>query len=133
MVSAAVSIVAQPAALHVYLAHPVTSPAALARMDSIMAVLRRTMGDDQSAQRAYAAIHTYTVGFAALEASRSDWRPPEASQPADTAGSGPRPDSETPVSQNPELVQRVAAYTTPDQFRQGLRYLLDGIEHDGAA
>jgi len=102
-------LVDQPAALHVYLTHPVASPAALARMDSVMTVLRRALGDDQAAQRAYAAVHTHTVGFAALEASRAGWRPP--------------------VSQNPELVQRLAAYTTPDQFRQGLSYLLDGIEH----
>jgi AcrR family transcriptional regulator len=43
----------QPAALHVYLTHPVTSPAALARMDSMMEVLGRALGDEKSAQRAY--------------------------------------------------------------------------------
>jgi AcrR family transcriptional regulator len=126
-------LVAQPAALHVYLTHPVASPAALARMDSVMRVLRQTLGDEQPAQRAYAAIHTYTVGFAALEASRSGWQPPQGSRPSSVeAGSDPNQESDRPVSQNPQLVQRLAAYTTPDQFRQGLNYLLDGIRHDAS-
>jgi AcrR family transcriptional regulator len=33
-------LVAQPAALHVYLRHPVVSPAAIARMNAMMDVLR---------------------------------------------------------------------------------------------
>lgn len=121
-------LVAQPAALHVYLTHPVASPAAVARMDAVMEVLRRALGDEQLAQRAYAAIHTYTVGFAALEASRSGWQPPHA-----VAGPTPDPNrsaEERPVSENPDLVHRLAAYTTPDQFRQGLTYLIEGIERD---
>jgi TetR/AcrR family transcriptional regulator, tetracycline repressor protein len=122
-------LVGQPAALHVFLAHPVTSPAALARMDSVMANLRQALGDEQLAQRAYAAIHTYTVGFAALEASRSGWQLPEINQDQPPKGnSGHRRHAERPVSQNPHLVQRLAAYTTPDQFREGLNYLLDGID-----
>jgi AcrR family transcriptional regulator len=121
-------LVAQPAALHVYLTHPVASPAALDRMDSVMAELRQALGDEQSAQRAYAAIHTYTVGFAALEASRSGWQPPQDSRPR--AGRASSRDTQRPVSDNPDLVQRLAAYTTPDQFRQGLNYLLDGIDRD---
>ena len=120
-------LVAQPAALHVYLTHPVTSPAALARMDSVMDALRRALGDEQSAQRAYAAIHTYTLGFAALEGSRSRWRPPQDSQPSSPVAGGSRR-AQRPVSEDPELVQRLAAYTTPDQFLQGLNYLLDGID-----
>jgi TetR/AcrR family transcriptional regulator, tetracycline repressor protein len=118
-------LVAQPAALHVYLTHPVTSPAALARMDSVMDVLRQALGDEQSAQRAYAAVHTYTLGFAALEGSRSRWRSPQDSEPS-YAGTSRR--TQRPVSEDPDLAQRLAAYTTPDQFLQGLNYLLDGID-----
>ena len=102
-------LVSQPAALHVYLRHPVVSPAAVARMEAMMAVLRQAGADEEAARRAYAAVHTYTVGFAALEASRASWAPPEAA-----AGS---------------LAGELAAYTTPAQFAQGLRCLLDGIEH----
>lgn len=105
-------LVIQPAALHVYLRHPVVSPAAIARMEAMMAVLRQAGVDDQAAQRAYAAVHTYTIGFAALEASRAGW---------------------TPIGDDVDVVtQQLAAYTTPGQFAVGLRYLLEGIENDSA-
>ena len=62
-------LISQPAALHVYLRHPVVSPTAVARMNAMMDVLRRGMRDEDAARRAYAAIHTYTLGFSALEAA----------------------------------------------------------------
>ena len=64
------------------------SPAAVTRMEAVMAVLRQALGDEQSAQRAYAAIHTYTIGFAALEASRAGWDPAQGPAPAISAGTG---------------------------------------------
>jgi AcrR family transcriptional regulator len=100
-------LVSQPAALHVYLRHPVVSPAAIARMEAMMEVLRRALADEESARRAYGAIHTYTVGFGALEASRAGWAPPKTD-----------PDG---------LAQQLAAYTTPRQFAEGVRYLLGGL------
>ena len=100
-------LVSQPAALHVYLRHPVVSPAAVERMDAMMDVLRRTGADEQTARRAYGALHTYTIGFAALEASRAGWTPDDGE-----------------VS---DLAQQLAAYTTTEQFMDGLRYLLEGI------
>ncbi len=100
-------LVTQPAALHVYLSHPVVSPAAIDRMTAMMAVLRRAGASEETARRAYGALHTYTIGFAALEASRARWAP----------GNGE-------VS---SLAQQLAAYTTTEQFLDGLRYLLDGI------
>jgi TetR/AcrR family transcriptional regulator, tetracycline repressor protein len=101
-------LVRQPAALHVYLSHPVVSPAAIERMNTMLGVLRRTGASEQTTQRAYGALHTYTIGFAALEASRSGWAP-DAGEDADS------------------LAQQLAAYTTTEQFTAGLRYLLDGI------
>lgn len=100
-------LVTQPAALHVYLRHPVVSPAAIERMDAMMDVLRRAGAGEQTARRAYGAVHTYTIGFAALEASRARGTPgnPDAS----------------------DLARQLAAYTTAGQFIDGLRYLLDGI------
>jgi TetR/AcrR family transcriptional regulator, tetracycline repressor protein len=100
-------LVAQPAALYVYLRHPVVSPAAVERMDAMMGVLRRAGVDEQTARRAYGAVHTYTIGFAALEASRARGTPghPDAS----------------------DLARQLAAYTSAGQFIGGLRYLLDGI------
>jgi len=100
-------LVTQPAALHVYLSHPVVSPTAVERMDAMMSVLRRAGLDEQAARAAYGAMHTYTIGFAALEASRAGWVPGSE----DVSG----------------LAQQLAAYTTAGQFIEGLRYLLEGI------
>jgi len=100
-------LVTQPAALHVYLRHPVVSPAAIERMNAIMDVLRRAGLDDAAARSAYGALHTYTIGFAALEASRAGWTP-------DGAGAE-------------DLGRQLSAYTTTAQFTEGLRYLLEGI------
>jgi TetR/AcrR family tetracycline transcriptional repressor len=100
-------LVTQPAALHVYLRHPVVSPAAIARMDAMMSVLRRTGLDDTTARSAYAALHTYTIGYAALEASRSRWAPGDGD-----GGS---------------LTHQLPALTSAGQFTEGLRYLLEGI------
>ncbi len=102
-------LVSQPAALHVYLSHPVVSPAAVDRMTAMMDVLRQAGAGEETARRAYGALHTYTIGFAALEASRARWAP----------GNGE-------VS---SLARQLAAYTTTDQFLDGLRYLLDGVSN----
>jgi len=100
----------QPAALHVYLQHPVVSPSAIERMNAMMDVLRNVTADEEVARRAYAAIHTYTLGFAALQASRSVWMPAND----DSIG----------------LAEELAGYVTPTQFSAGLRYLLEGIERE---
>ncbi len=101
-------LVEQPAALEVYLRRPVVSPAAVERMDAMLAVLGAGgLGHDE-AERAYAAIQTYTIGFAALEASRADWTPP----------------AEDPGG----LAARLGAFTTPRRFSEGLGFLLDGFE-----
>ncbi len=68
-------LVSQPAALHVYLSHPVVSPAAIDRMNAMMSVLHRAGLSEEAARSAYGALHTYTIGFAALEASRAWLRP----------------------------------------------------------
>lgn len=101
-------LVATPAALHVFLRHPVVSPAAVARMDAITAVLEAALGDTDRAIDAYGTIHTYTIGFAALEASRS------RSSPDAGAGS--------------ELAVRLASFTTPAQFRSGLHLILRAVD-----
>ncbi len=100
-------LVSQPAALHVYLAHPVASPAAVDRMNAMMSVLRRTGASEDTARSAYGAVHTYTIGFAALEASRAG----SAADRGDVTA----------------LARQLAAYTTTGQFIEGLRYLLAGI------
>ena len=99
-------LVSEPAALHVYLTHPVVSPSAVARMEMLLAVLTEQLGGEEAAHRAYAAIQTYTIGFAALEASRSGWSPPDGD----------------------ELANRLATMTSPAQFAEGLRHLIRGME-----
>jgi len=99
-------LVTQPAAMHVYLQHPVVTPAAISRMNAMFDVLRSALPTDDSARRAYAAIHTYTVGFSALESSRSRW----------TRTHGNRD----------ELVAQLATYTSREQFLDGLHSLIRG-------
>lgn len=100
-------LVSQPAALQVYLRGPVTSDNAIRRMETMLSILDRATGSREAAQHAYAAIHTYTVGFAALEASRSAWR---------RQGGGADP-----------IARQLGAYTSRRQFNEGLDYLIDGI------
>lgn len=101
-------LVDQPAGLYVYLRHPVVSPAAIERMDMMLEVLHKAGFGDDEGYRAYASIQTYTIGFAALQASRTAWTPP--------------PDEED------GLFVRLSAFTTARQFTEGLGYLLDGFE-----
>ena len=102
----------EPAALYVYLRHPVVSPAAIRRMEMMLHILRDAGFDEASAREAYAAIQTYTIGFAALAASRATW------VPKDDAG---------------QVAVELATFTSPRQFARGLRYLLEGMEHEARA
>jgi TetR/AcrR family tetracycline transcriptional repressor len=107
-------LVREPAALYVYLRHPVITPAAIARMEAMVQVLREGGFGPEAAERAYAAVHTYTVGFAALEASRARAQSAPPLKARELEG----------------LAARLVAYTTPKQFREGLSYLLNGIERE---
>jgi AcrR family transcriptional regulator len=101
-------LVNEPAVLHVYMRHPVVSPTAVKRMDAMIAEFRRAGFTPTGATDAYAAIHTYTIGFAFLEASRSNWTSVDL--------------------QEDRLTAQLANFTTPRQFDRGLGYLLDGLE-----
>lgn len=101
-------LVTQPAALHVFLKHPVDSPAALIRMNAMVRVLSNNGCNESEAVRAYAALHTYTLGFAALEASRASWQSNN-----ETSG---------------ETLQQLASFTTTRQFKIGLDFIIEGIE-----
>lgn len=106
-------LVHEPAALQVYLRHPVISPAAIARMEAMLRSFRRAGLTEAGARRAYAAVQTYTVGFAALEAGRAGWTPPGE-------------DTE-------DLPHQLALMTTPRQFNEGLAYMLEAIEQRALA
>jgi len=100
-------LVDQPAALHVYLARPVTTRTAIERMEAMLEVLQAAGLSAREARAAYGTIHTYTIGFAALQASR-------ARQPSDAAPDG-------------RMARLLASYTRPEQFALGLNHLLDGV------
>lgn len=112
-------LVEVPAALHVYLRRPVVSPTALQRMDTCLRVLSSGLNDDARARSAYAAIQTYTIGFAALEAARES--PAAAGDGDPVAG-----------SEGSARLRELASYASPTQFRAGLDYLLRGIADDAA-
>jgi TetR/AcrR family transcriptional regulator, tetracycline repressor protein len=99
-------LVTYPAVLHVYLSHPVTSTAALDRMHSMLAVLRGAGFSEDDARRTYAALHTYTIGFSALEASRSRYQSTNEA---------------TGVT-----AKFLASFTTTEQFEIGLQLLISG-------
>ena len=100
-------LVAQPAVLHVYLSHPVATPAALERMQSMLQVLIDAGLDEPTAERLYATLHTYTIGFAALEASRSVWSSTNETGDA--------------------MMVRLASFTTESQFISGMGLLLAAV------
>jgi TetR/AcrR family transcriptional regulator, tetracycline repressor protein len=104
-------LVEQPAALHVFLSRPVTSPAAIARMRGVLGVMQAAGLDEASARQLYAAVHTYILGFAALEASRARW-----------------------LAAHDEMTDPdeawLAAMTGSEQFSDGLAALLDGARRN---
>jgi AcrR family transcriptional regulator len=99
-------LVSQPAVLHVFLSHPVASSVALERMDVVLGVLYDAGFSVEEANRTYAAIHTYTIGFSALEASRSKWV--------------------STSKENDAAMKHLASFTTKKQFVVGLEMLLSG-------
>lgn len=100
-------LVNESAALEVFLSHPVVSPASVERMETLLRCLRKAGLTESGARRAYAAVQTYTVGFAALEAGRAGWSPP---------GDDPE-----------DLPHQLALLTTARQFSEGLEYMLEAI------
>ena len=80
-------------------------------MEVMLQVLREAGFDQSAAQQAYAAIHTYTVGFGALEAGRS------------------RQLEGNPTGESDAMSAKLAAFTTPQQFTAGLLFLLDGLSN----
>ena len=102
-------LVEEPGALYVYLRHPVISPTAIRRMEMMLKILREAGYDTAASKTAYAAMQTYTIGFAALETSRAGWVPPEKTS---------------------RMANELLGMTSPKQFASGLGYLLAGMERE---
>lgn len=102
-------LVAEPAALQVFLDHPVTSPANLERLRAVLATLEATGLDEDQARRVVGAVHVFTVGFAAVQASRRKWIAEHQEMDGDAAW--------------------LAGLTRDEQFRDGLTALIDAIRN----
>jgi hypothetical protein len=81
-------------------------------MDAMLNVLCSAGADEEEARRAYGSIHTYTIGFTALAASRAKWRPSEGHDVTS------------------RLAAELASFTTTKNFATGLGYLLNGIQRE---
>ncbi|HEV2427525.1 MAG TPA: TetR/AcrR family transcriptional regulator [Acidimicrobiales bacterium] len=98
-------LVDEPAALHIYLARPVTSPAAKDRLAAFLDHLDAAGITPEASMGAYATIHTYTIGFAALAASRRRFHELNTDPAAES----------------------LRAFVSIDQYLKGLAVILDGL------
>jgi AcrR family transcriptional regulator len=103
-------LVDQPLAIAVFARGPVTTPAARRRLATSIEVLTAAGFGHADAVRAYAAVHTYTVGFCSLEASRRADRRTGREAAADDATS-----------------LLIRGFVSDSQFTHGLRALLAGL------
>ena len=92
----------------VFTRQPQVGPAALARLAGARDVLTRAGYTPDQTIRIYAAVHTYTLGFCALEAARNAASRDEAIPLEDDAAT-------------------VATLVSEDQFEFGLRALVVGL------
>ncbi|MDQ6726253.1 MAG: TetR/AcrR family transcriptional regulator [Actinomycetota bacterium] len=122
-------LVRYPAALATFTSHPVTTTAALARMESGLAVLRSAGFHAAGAAQGFAAVHTYTIGFAALEVSRARTMVPGGGH-GHVARYWHLFFGTLPPDRFPNLVELapdLAQFTSAGQFQIGLRTLLAGL------
>jgi AcrR family transcriptional regulator len=100
---------AEPDLLELFTHQPVTTPAARARVAGTLAVLCDAGFDEARAADAFAAVHTYTIGFCALENARQ-------------RGSG----HSVPTDADP-ISDLIAGFVTERRFRVGLDAMLAGL------
>ncbi len=129
-------LVAEPALLDRYSRRPVGVPAALTRMDTALDVLIRSGFQDSTAVTVFAAVHTYTIGFAALEASRGTSSGRSRRSPASRTDTHlaywPAHFATLDNEDYPQLSRLrpdLVAFATDEQFNAGLSALIDGLEH----
>jgi AcrR family transcriptional regulator len=104
-----------PDALALFTRRPVTSPAARRRVEAAVEVLVAAGFSPAEAMRAYAAVHTFTIGFSALEHGRRQTPVP--------AGLLDEPDDPMSIA--------IRGFVSEDQFVRGLRALIAGLVPGG--
>jgi AcrR family transcriptional regulator len=102
-----------PVAIAVFTRQPVTTLAARRRLEVAVAVLGSVGFEPAAAVRVYAAVHTYTVGFCALEAARQ-------AAARDLPPTGP--------DDVDEAAALIAAFVNDEQFVFGLQAMIAGID-----
>ena len=105
-------LTAHPAINELITRQPLTTPTARARLEAATDALRRSGFDTQHAVSAYAAVHTYTIGFCALEAGRH---------------AGARSARRTTTEERDPVAVTIEVFVSELQFYIGLRALLDGM------
>jgi len=103
-----------PVIVTVFTRRPQVGPAARARLAGARQVLVRAGLSEQDALSVYAAVHTYTLGFCALEAGR-------AASTGTTLGEGEDDDGDD------DLPGVIAGFVSEHQFEFGLRSLVRGL------
>jgi TetR/AcrR family transcriptional regulator, tetracycline repressor protein len=103
-----------PSIMALYTRRPQVRAMAVARLDGARQVLVRAGYTVDDAQRIYAAVHTYTLGFCALETARQ-----AAGTPPPTAG-------------QEDTDALIAGFVTEEQFRYGLGALIAGATEGSA-
>jgi AcrR family transcriptional regulator len=106
----------EPALARLYGRTPVTTPAALERLSAAVAVLERSGFGHRDAVRAYAAVHTYTLGYCLLEIGRAASMTSPARQPPADA-----------------RARETMSFVSEQQFRHGLAAIIEGLHHDNAS
>lgn len=96
-----------PGVLGVFSRRPVTVPAAKARLEAAVDVLTRAGFKSTDAVRAYATIHTYTLGFCGLEAAHAQLGPIDPNDDQRSA--------------------EIASFVSEAQFENGLKTIIDGL------
>jgi AcrR family transcriptional regulator len=125
----------EPALLDRYCRRPVGVAAAIERMEASLAVLRRVGFTGADAVETFAAVHTYTIGFAALESARrvnegGSGRGAASPRPAGSASDWPAFFATLEPGRFPQLVELrpdLGAFTGTAQFKTGLETLLAGL------
>ena len=106
-----------PAIIGLYTREPLTTPAAKRRLVAARTALGRAGFSEDGATRAYATIHTFTIGFCALEAGRGLIEPR-----TDPAGG----DATDDLVVDP-LDDALGRFVTDEQFELGLEVIVAGI------
>jgi AcrR family transcriptional regulator len=115
----------QPAAVAAYARRPQTSAAALSRLEVGLASLHDAGFPPDKAVEAYAAVHTYTIGFCALESTRHRAAGIDDTSVADP-GDHDQPEDD-PVARERAAIE---SFVTEEQFELGLRALVRGLAQE---